>query len=501
MPTLESLQIRHQEHQSESQYWALLSNMIAGGNRMKEDSKRQLLVNPDGRPDDVMRERVRLATYINKIGPVLNRFVSQLCAKQGSYKGSTDEFWATFFKERMLLPGDDDGRANFHALLSTSMFEALSQGKAIAQVDTRRKAGSYSIQAQKENGELNPYVVLHPREALWDWEISNDGFDYTKLHQFKRKRLRWNAKLIPIHEFTIYERIEDDKIFVSKYSVTPSKDEVIGIFEDIDLLKEEDVIITTEIEDELIFSFNGKFKFPVVTLTLPEKLWVGSQLYEPQKSFFNQTAALEWGIFTSNFAMPVINGIEDEDDNPLEGQRWGDGYYLLLRQGQTLSWTERPGGAFSTALNYRGEIKRDIFDTLQQIAMSASDGTAIIARSGESKREDRRPEQILLETYGQMLCIYAGQILDCAAIAHAEDIAWDVKGFNDFLNDGILEYIAEFTAISQAPIPSKEFKKETTKHYAGEVLRGIQLPANQVGLIMQELDKADYPLQPAAPPQ
>ncbi len=461
---------------------------------MTDEKKRQVLPNPDGRPDKVMEERIKLATYSNKIGPILSRFNAQLFAKDAIYSGSKDNFWdERFFPNGALLDGDDDARASFKSLLMMAMMAALCEGKAIAQVDTRIASGTATNRiAQKQMRELEPYVVLHPRSALWDWYSDDEGFRFVKLHRFKMVRERWDAPPVPEHDFTIYQKEDDGRILASRYTVRKRLKNAEKPLETplpLDALKDADVDIKVLLDNQEIFSYGGKFEMPVLTLTMPNSLWMGDQLFELQKSYFGQMAAVEWGLYTTNYAMPVITGVEDEDDDPSNNQKFGDGYYLTLKPGQEIGWTERPGGAFTTAINYLGEIKRNIYDALQQVAMSAADGSAIIARSGESKKEDRRPEQLLLEKYGQMVREFATQILNVAAIAHGEEVQWKVTGFDDFLGAGLIEDIADYQGIVTANIPSNTFRRETAKRFVERVGKVLNLESKTVTQSLAELDK------------
>ncbi|MFM6225015.1 MAG: hypothetical protein ACKPDM_32480, partial [Dolichospermum sp.] len=77
----------------------------------------------------------------------------------------------------------------------------------------------------------------------------------------------------------------------------------------IDTVDDEEITIETVIEDAPIFNVRGKFEFPIVTLTLPKSLWMAAQLFDCQKSYFNQTAALEYALYTSNYSMPIVMGV------------------------------------------------------------------------------------------------------------------------------------------------------------------------------------------------
>jgi hypothetical protein len=219
MPTLEALKRRHPEHIQFCEYWELLTAVVEGGDSITDVMKRKLLPNPDGRPEEIMKERVKLATYCNKISPILSRFNSELFKNPAVPTGSNDPFWSDdFFKNGALLEGDDDGRASFNTFLMNSMFMALTTGKAIAQIDTKSAVGAVSLAQQKESGELNPYVILHPRTALWDWKSGRDGFSFCKLHQFQLVQQTWDSAPVPQHIFTIFYR-RDGAVFTSKYIV------------------------------------------------------------------------------------------------------------------------------------------------------------------------------------------------------------------------------------------------------------------------------------------
>jgi len=490
MPTLEALKRRHPEHIQYSEYWELLTAVIEGGDSMTDIMKRKLLPNPDGRPEGVMKERVKLATYCNKISPILSRFNSELFKNPAVPTGSNDPFWSEeFFKNGALLEGDDDGRASFNTFLMNSMFMALTTGKAIAQIDTKSAIGAVSLAQQKESGELNPYVILHPRNALWDWKSGRDGFSFCKLHQFQLVQSTWDSAPIPQHIFTIFYQT-NGAVFTSKYIVrkTPKDNKPVPPQPFINTVEQKEITIETIIEDQPIFNVRGKFEFPIVTLTLPKSLWMAAQLFDCQKSYFNQTAALEYALYTSNYSMPVITGVDDEDDDPLQNRKMGDGYYLTLKTGQSITSFERSGGNIQTAIGYRAEIKRDIYDVLQQIAMSASDGAAIIARSGVSKAEDRRPEEILLERYGQCVKEFILQILKPAAIAHGEIVDWEITGYDEFLGFSLTELLEDMALIDAANIPSQIFKKEIKKHFVKRAARCYDLDPEAVYEALEEID-------------
>jgi len=516
MITLKSLKKRHQEHKEKSDHWDTLTALIKGGDEVTNAIKKKLLPNPDNRKQEVIEERVKLATYTAKITPIISRFVAELFGSATLPTGSKDgqNFWEKeFFPNGALLSHDDDGRTSFISFCQQAMLDALTTGKAIALVDTRKTSGRSNKEQQKAEGELNPYVMLFPRSALWDWKADSNGFVFTKIHQFRLFQKSWNSEPIPQHIFTIYQREDDGRILASKYIVSKIKKDNFISNEDpqpfIDrVTKDDEVIIQADvlengqlIENIEVFNLGGKFEFPIVTLTLPKHLHMTGQLYELQKSYFQQSAAIEYALYTSNYGLLYVTGVDTPEDDPLQGKAIGEKYYIALKENQSLGWLEKNNSSVSTAITYKGETKRDIYDMLQQIAMSASDGASIVARSGESKREDRRPESLLLETFGVILKDFILQIMKPASIARGENTIWEITGYSDFIRSGFMDAVTDYLGIRESSIFSATFNRESQKHFIKSVAKGIELSPSLLAKALKEVDKTpDKKFLPAEDP-
>lgn len=489
---IDSLKYQHKEFRQYSEYWQMLTAITEGGDKITDYWKKKLLPNPDGRPDSIIQERIKLSTYCNKIAPILWKFNSELFKKPAVPVGSSDPFWSEeFFPTGALLECDNDGRSSLNNLLQNAMMNALCTGQAIAQIDTKKGTGATSLAQQKESGELSPYVVLHHRSAMWDWDSSGrNGYNFVKLHQFKLVRESWHSKPKPQHIFTIYFRDESQKILTSKYIVhrIAKEEEPVPETPFIFTCQPKEMRVEPIIENEVIFNINNIFEFPVVSMELPRNLWMASQLFECQRSYFAQTAALEYALYTNNFSMPIITGVDDSSDDPIQNRKLGDGYYLTLKTGQNITSLERSTTSVQNAIAYRAEIKRDIYDIVQQIAMSASDGVSVVGRSGLSKQEDRRAEEILLERYGTIVKDFLSKILKVAAIAHGETVQWEITGYDDFTGFSLEELLQDLQNIKLSNIPSPTFNQEIYKHFVKRVARVYDLNPQAIDLAIEEIN-------------
>jgi len=499
-PIFESLTRKHPTWTAQHETWELYRKVMEGGVSMNATVRKAMLLNPDGRTKEVVESRAKGSTYVNVIGSTVTRLLSQLFQQNGIYEGDPDPFWAdTFFsKNAFLLDKDDDARASFQVGIEAATRQAFIEGQAIAEISVRYSGQASSLRQQQDLGENQPYVVLLPRSAMWDWHISDRGFEFVKIHRFRTIRTKWNELPIPEHHFSIFER-DGDRVLNSQYTVRLKQTPADGIFK-LEGKTAEDLVIEPVVIGDLvyenieIFNVNGKFAFPIVTLTLPDNLWLVSQLYDLCREFFNIRAGINWKFQSVNFAMPVITLPKGMDAAEFKSeylglQKIGDGYVLYLPNESSYGTLEPGSSGISTAISYLDRIKQDINEQLQQIAMSASSTAAGLNRGVDSKKEDRKPEVLMLEVIGYYIKQFIQQILYCAAIAHGKETEWTVKGFDNFLGDGLSELVLDLTAINLLEVPSNTFKQQMNKEIVQSAGTKYKLDPVAIAKAIDEITK------------
>lgn len=523
--TLEALQRKHKEWQECHEYWALLRKMVSGGRRLDKSARRELLVNPDGRSESVIRERIQLSRYTNRISVPIKRITSQLFQKDAKYlaNGGIDETWQEFINNGAWLRNDDDASASLLQLLRRACHDLLTVGKAIALIDTKAQdSGQLNLIEQRNQGVLNPSVMLIPRENLWDWDVGASGFNYAKIYRAFQRKANWKTAPVTVHDFTIYERQDSGVITVSRYWVTPKPEKNKEDF-NIHNAKEDDVIISAYqaaggylLEDRPIFSYRGKYLFPLVSVSVEDEFWVADQLFDSGKAQFNAETGIAYALTKSLFQMPAFirgdeptRSIDGREENILGDQKLGDGFFLVLPKGTQIATISNGGESINVAMNYVESLSANIYEVLQQISISAQNSVpSVIARSGISKKEDRRPESLLMELFGEQFRGFATGILNVAAIVRAEDVKWTVEGFDDFLSDGLLEYLAGVNQVAALHVPSETFQREVYRAIATKVAQALDLSeqvlekskAEIEGATKQELESAIAAVSGQPPP-
>jgi hypothetical protein len=498
--TLEALLQKHPIWEAQHEHWELLNKIVAGGIKLDPETKALLLANPDGRSAKVVKERVKCSTYVNIVGSVLTRILTQLMQEEGAYKGLPGEFWAKFFKQGFILDNDDDARSSFHLGLEAAMRQAFIEGQAIAEISTKFTKQSGSLAEQTQNGENEPYVILLPRSAMWDWEDDEHGFVFVKIHRLQTIRPTWDAIPQQIHHFSIFQRSPDGKVTNSQYTVRlkePKRGETFRL----ESINPDKIIIETVTVDGLpfegieVFNRQGVFRFPIVTLTLPSTLWIADQLFELTRENYNVRAGINWKLQACNFSMPVVIepiGYDGDGEDIVKDKKFGDGYYLSFPNGTQVTQLELGSGAINIAIQYLDNIKKELLELLQQIAAAAASTAAALARSADSKREDRKPEVLLMLVLGSMLKQFSKQILECAAIAHNDSPdTIEVTGFDNFLGDIFGELINDLATLMTNTVPSPTIAREGSKIVAARFTQKYNISDPKIeAKINSEIDEA-----------
>jgi tellurite resistance-related uncharacterized protein len=491
MPTLKQLIYRHPDHRKFADRWIMLDALAAGGCAVDLDVKKKLLINPDNAEPQVIGERAKLAPYDPVIGSILMKLVSQLMADNASYAGDDDAFWQEFQAKGALITEQGmNRRGGFHGLLTHGIYRALVQGAMIAQVDT---AG----------GSEEPYAMLRARQDLWDWAGDKEGLKYAKLHSYRYYKPGPFDAPVREHEFQVYQRTEQGTIEASVYTLrhaldkpksdgSPGYEPAFGM-NDLETMGEGNAVIEVKSEGvDLFHTSGGLYRFPVVIRTVEQPLWIADQLYDHMVSLFNHTAGGEWALLQTNYGMLKFTGVDqphsEGNNNPANMVQHGNGYYMELPEGVDASWLVRPGNDIERSLGYQKTVKEKMLELVNKIAETAANAYAMRMQSGESKKEQRRDLDILLEVYGQDIREFAKGILDVASVARNKDTEWQVSGFTDYNTAGLMESLEEYLALDNAGIQSETLRKESRKAIVGKAIAKLNLPPEIQTTINEELD-------------
>lgn len=506
MPTLQQLLLRNNDHQTYAKHWDTAYRLCVGGTTMDDQTKAKLLINPDGCNNMVQNERLKVAMFDPVVGAIILKLVSQLMRDSANYEGSDDPYWAdVWLKENVAMLPEKSGKSSWQNFLSAAMLQAVSEGAAIAQIDTTPGEALTRAEQSEFSGD-RPYVILRRRGDLWDWAQDDTGYCYAKLHTYREYRKAWDQPLTRVHEFVVYYK-EDALIYSERYEVQLAKDAAASSDRDLEDfsikrlsdLGEGEVIITTALPKTQIFTTtSGVAKFPVVSLELPMALCLGLALYDLQVSFFRQDAANEWACLQTMYATQVFEGVEDAhvegNNNPAKGVQQGDGYYLELPPGVTVKWHERSPDGLKFGMEKIRVTTERIYEKISQIAESVASGYSIRMQSGFSKQMQGKNLDLLLELYGDSIREFAEQVMNVAAIVRDEVVHWEVDGYTDYDTSGLSEDIKAYLEISSANISSPSLTRALQKGIASKAIQFFNADPSVLEATVSELKEQPFSL-------
>lgn len=493
MPELKSIIYRHPEHRKFYDRWRHLDAMSAGGEAMTDEIKRELLANPDQSRPTTFNERIRLATYDSVIGALIMRLSSQLLADKASYEGDKGPVWDWFFESGAKIPRDKDGRSGFHQLLSQSVISALTTGTAVIQIDAPNVSATNALELSAQGGD-RPTAIMRGRESLWDWQEYECDLRFAKIHDYFEVRDRWDSPITPLHRFSIFEKKEGGNVTLTQYDISPRDPEKYQVFgiKELEQIESQNVIIKEYPPVNLFSTISGVSRFPIVLFTFPHELVIAQQLYDLQKSAFNHSLGTEWAILQTNYAQLVFTKVDkphqEGNNNPAKFSPGGDGRYWELTDDTDVKWLTRNPEGIQLGIEYEEKLRSRMLEKIHAIAQTAATAFASRRQSGESKKEDRRALDILLEIYGACIREQAAKILNVASIVTNSTTEWIVRGFTDYNSESFLECAEEYLGLKEAGINSNTLTRESQLALASKAVEHFGLNPSVINDIKEEIE-------------
>ena len=172
--------------------------------------------------------------------------------------------------------------------------------------------------------------------------------------------------------------------------------------------------------------------FPLVELTVPNGLWVGSKVYPAEIQLMNKRNVKAWSEDITAFKFLVVTLLDDQAK--ALGQ-FGDGSMKALRVGEDIQWRGAPHEDIAQLRDTCTELTEEIHRVANALALAAPLGAIQQAASGEAKRRDNQPSTIVCRALGSLVRDMIQQLFDRLADGRGEDVEFEVSGLSRF-DDG-----------------------------------------------------------------
>lgn len=450
---IKTLQQQHPEYDGD--LWRDYEALYAGGDQFRKRINRFLARNPQ-EPEEIYSKRKREAVYRSYLGTVVDYFTALLFSVPVIYKptvgDSSNEVDLPEWVEDLADNVDGCG-SDLSDFLRASLIEACVKRKSYWLIDYPDNYGQHKTLVDAErDGALDVRLRIVKRDNILDYRRD------------KRGNLLW---AIIVDEETVRDEPEDIREHkITTWTVVDKQR--IRKFEAITHLMSspDSEIVLTPISDIP----HGLGEMPLIELDVHDGLWVANRLESPQLEHFRLTAANNWSMRRTAYAMPVLNLLDPEGFNP---QRMGAGYFLKLGLEEKASWIAPPSAHFAAMTEEVRNQKDEIFRLVTQMSLGVDNNAAAIGRSAESKMADAEAIQVVLRAYANKIRDALKTALNRLSKSRGEQHEWHVEGLDRFETippDMLIELLKASLEIG---VPSKTFKVEAKFRAASALLPGI----------------------------
>jgi hypothetical protein len=466
--TWEDLQQRNAEWSG--QFWAECRALYSGGPRLLGDAKVLERLFPKHMHEDaaVYEARKSRAHYYPYAGTICEELLAGLAADplrvsfgemddKGDQAG--DDWWTPFVSdvtgESDKIPGEDDngeGGCSMHHF-SVDMVREMLQTRftwvladlPLAPID----APPTSALDEDKEGLTDPYLCLVPAEQIVDWEYDDQGNLLWAMHLTERQ-----LRLSPTDR--------RDKLTATYTLWLPTGWAKYVVVYD----PKQPPVKETKYEPADWGPHPFK-RVPLERVELAEGMWAMGKLHSLAREHFNKRCAASWAEYKALFAvlyeflgpeegaMPIAEAQQDPDR--AIAQTRGQGYTQTRGKDDDARYVGPDVAPFTEARESCAEVMREMHRVMYSMAQSADMGKQALARSGESKSQDKAATEVILMAFGQVVRRAVRRLLGLIALGRSEVVPpCQVHGQEKFdatsLADAISQAVELFNGLPIASI-------------------------------------------------
>lgn len=501
------LKQKHPDYDADT--WQEILDLYAGGYQLQ---KRAGMYLPRLAGENELRyqDRLKCAAYIGYLGQIADYFKSSLFSQDlvvteapdaknpNTPGGKSDTKFYSAFAHNADLAGNP-----FAAVMRDAFLNAMLLKRALICVDFPKKDAAAKIVSRADEdaiGANRAYVYEMPLCQLINWELDTqldkDGnkrssYEFAVVYTCDTRQASPAAKRGSSikHRFKVWTR-ESDGVGAHWWLYEKLEQPEVEKFTD-------DMAIP--LVDDGATSFDV---IPIIPIDVKSGLCLGEKLGLLAKEHWARRSCLVNAENASLLAIPYIkrgpemSAIGDAvpsqtQQNPHRGSnpvaRFQGMGWVEIGQQDELGFAEPAGGCYELTGKELKELKDEMHRIVHQMAASVDNSSGMMRRSGDSKKQDRGAEAIVLGQYGKDVRDGSKTVYDVVATARKETVVWVVRGLDKFETAERADFVAEAVQLPmiRAAIPSKTFGVEETNRVAMGL--ASNLPPETQDTILKEL--------------
>ena len=457
--------------------WERLRLLKKGGYEILENARLFVPKYP-AENSDVYAFRLKQASYIGLLGKVGGYLVGSLFSESLTVSPPTEDaeeapklpdekFYTEFFDDCDL---EDTDYAQF---MRQAVYDALIFQRALVGIDMPAKPEGVELNNRADSDALDigrAYLYRIDIDALINWHsvprstkgpIKGSEFVWAVIKGVEENREDPLADQSKYRETFKVWRLEGGLVTWEKWRTRELDDKTPPKPED---------------EMELVTPRTATtFKsIPIEELRLPEELWVGNAAGPMCEEHFRDRSMLkgdmarslhEVGYVKQGPEIPAVHGPlpSEVQQDPNRGHRaqaavTNKGWVVIGSQDE-LGFAGPSGRAHELVVQWLDKVKEEIQGVVNTMALSVSNTSVAVGRSGDSKREDKSATTIILQALALCTKEAAKRIMRHVAQAREEDVEWVASGLNTFDREERTVLVEEATALALVNIPSPTHRR------------------------------------------
>jgi len=477
--------------------WTELQDFYLGGYQLLGKSKGY--ASPQaGENSDRYVDRCGAIGYINYLGEIIDYYVAALFSQELELTEAPDadnpntpgtssdaDFYAAFAADADLAGN------SFASVLRDAFRDAVLLKRSLICCDfPTPDEQPQSLAEEEEVGARRAYIYQMPIEQMVNWEVDRFGaYRFCVIYTTGAdQKSPTDVRGGMIHHcFKVW-------------TIEPGGTAVWDTYE-----IDEDPSRPLESKVTVPRTGGGPTSFmqiPILRVEIRDGLWIGNKVGPLAKEHFIRRSILVEAENKSMMAVPWIkrgpemSGIGEAlpsttQQDPNRGshpvRRFQNQGWVALGADDDIGFAEPEGKAYAHVARELDALKDEMHRVVHQMAASVSNKSGSVARSGDSKKQDRAAESIVLGQYGKDVREFAKRIYAMVSKARGEAVVWVARGLDKFTTDDRAVLIVEAVQVDQVSIPSVTFKKEYKIRLASSLTPN--LTAATQDLIRTEIEK------------
>lgn len=456
----------HPEFSFYRESWDQISTLYQGGVAMREAVVRsgQFLAKNTKELPEVYATRQLRFSYTNLLGNIVGWYISamfkqpaQLVKKRAGVDGDAAAQLPTEVETFCQAFENDCDRAGcmFTDFTRDVLESLVLYRRAYVAIDTPvPDAAPKTLQDQRQNGLLNPYLVLYKPLNVINWETDAYG------------NLEWLCIKIRVQDqqFLGDPKVTDYWYYFDRTQVALYERDIKAQTGTTEGASSEEMATLADGYPRA-HAMADQEKVPIHRITVPEGLWLANRVFLPLVNHLNQVNALDFVTYQSNLPQLVIeDGVNGTYEEPVTISAVG---YHKMPNGGKMYYLEPAGKSIDSSREIIGDIEERIYKACYLMDQARTNRATPSAQSGISKQQDKTPSRDALSGLGDVLRPAVQRIYqDVLAIAGFPEIEPDVRGydFSDKVTADDMALLESATVIDvNSPLYARELAKKSVR--------------------------------------